>query len=256
MIEDESSQNFQTKIAQTATNIEKQKRLKEKLKINNEVTRWALGYQYEADLNVDSDDSLDDSYLDELGGMYKTREEFQEAQEKKKAKMSESRNKVRELLANLRRRSLTRSVELKKINPYFNKNNNLIQCTILENNPSESKIDLFNLIQSSNFETGLGNSEEEVEETEEMKAKKDKKISKPLNNKISRAVPGIVQQNITIERVLYKDLLKLSKQRYIVKQGMEFKEKQFLDKQEKKGLAATFPGSRKGSLKIPTLEDR
>lgn len=65
---------------------------------------------------------------------------------------------------------------------------------------------------------------------------------KASKNGLSRAVPGKLQQNITLERNFFKDLLKLSRQRYLVKVGTDFQMRKFTDKQSKKGLC-DVPGS-------------
>ena len=49
-------------------------------------------------------------------------------------------------------------------------------------------------------------------------------------------MPGSLQQNITIERTFFKDLLKLSKQRYISKLNSDFQKKRFAANQARKGL--------------------
>lgn len=65
---------------------------------------------------------------------------------------------------------------------------------------------------------------------------------KASKNGLSRAVPGKLQQNITLERNFFKDLLKLSRQRYLVKVGTDFQMRKFTDKQSKKGLC-DVPGT-------------
>jgi len=85
--------------------------------------------------------------------------------------------------------------------------------------------------------------EEEEEDEHEKKSHKKKsrdesKKFRSISSGISRAVPGSLQQNITIERNFFKDLLKLSKQRYITKINADFQKKRFLIKQTNKGLYA------------------
>lgn len=49
-------------------------------------------------------------------------------------------------------------------------------------------------------------------------------------------MPGTIQKNITIERVLFKDLLKLSKQRFASQKDTEFQKRGFTANQAKKGI--------------------
>ena len=59
---------------------------------------------------------------------------------------------------------------------------------------------------------------------------------KASNNGMSRAMPGRIQQNITLERTYFKDLLKLSRQRYITKLNSDFQKRKFTENQARKGL--------------------
>lgn len=59
---------------------------------------------------------------------------------------------------------------------------------------------------------------------------------KASSNGMSRAMPGRVQQNITLERTYFKDLLKLSRQRYITKLNSDFQKRKFTENQARKGL--------------------
>ena len=252
MQEEESTQGFASKIAQTASQIEKQKRTKEKMKVNNEIHRWALGYEYTNDIPNDSDESIDDSYLDELEGLYKTREELEEARAKKKKRLKEQKIQVTNLLESIRRRSLPKSDNYQKRSKFFQDINETQsnEPIIILNNLNNLTVGNLNMItpakdrnvyltSSTNQVNPLESSDDERRDDHsnenENNIKKDKKLFK-TKNKMSRAIPGIIQQNITLERVFYKDLLKLSRQRYITKQSIEFQAKNFSEMQQRKGL--------------------
>jgi hypothetical protein len=61
---------------------------------------------------------------------------------------------------------------------------------------------------------------------------------KSINNGMTRVVPGSLQQNITVERNFFKDLIKLSRQRYLSKLSSEFYMRRFLSVQSRKGLVS------------------
>lgn len=89
-------------------------------------------------------------------------------------------------------------------------------------------------------------------ENEDKKSNKNNKTDKQkfetISNGMSRAIPGVLQQNITLERTYYNDLILLSKQRYTLKRSMEYQQKIFLNKQEMKGL---INGPKNMQHKIP-----
>lgn len=241
----EEEQNTAKLVKKTAAELEKQKRNKEKTKVNNEINRWAYGYQYEADANYDSDISIDDSYLDEIGGTYKTKEELNEAREKKRIKMKEQKAEVNTLLQNIRMRNLVKSAS-------FQARNNFLRNINGEAGDNQPDLSLYLPVRASVSDS----SDEDQSDNEKLssRGKKEHKSVKPMN-KMSRAVPGIIQQNITLERVFYKDLLKLSRQRYITKLNLEFQQKRFTAKQTRKGFIEP-PGRNSRNSQLQTPESR
>jgi hypothetical protein len=231
----------------TGRKIVKQKRENEKMKINNEVTRWAFGYKFDADVvaDQDSDYSLNDEYLDELGGVYKTKEELAEVRLKKKKKFREQKVEVKNLMDMLRRRDLTNNETYQSKSKFLS----MIEAEAKKEKTADAAaaaavaVANFN-VPSMNIDSIMTFDDMNKEDVlsgddgnsgyDSSKEKKDKKHFK--SNKMSRAQPGIIQQNITVERVFLKDLLKLSRQRYIAKLGMEFQSKRFTEKQQRKGL--------------------
>lgn len=59
---------------------------------------------------------------------------------------------------------------------------------------------------------------------------------KNINSGYARLIPGALKHNVTIERVLFKDLLKLSKDRYASKKEIDIDKRGFLFNQSKKGI--------------------
>jgi hypothetical protein len=217
--------------------IERQKRDNEKLKINNEVTRWAFGHKNDAEIDQDSDNSLNDEYLDEIGVGYKTKEELAEAKLKKKKKLKEQKAEIKNLMESMRRRSLTNNETYQSKSRFLSlfdgdAQNDLAAAAANFNIPSMN-MDSIMTFDDINKEDVLSG-DEGSSGYDSSKEKRDK--SQLKSNKMSRAQPGIIQQNITVERVFLKDLLKLSRQRYIAKLGMEFQAKCFTEKQQRKGL--------------------
>ena len=70
---------------------------------------------------------------------------------------------------------------------------------------------------------------------EEVKSEKSIKY-KNAKNGLSRMVPGKLQQNITLERTFFRDLLKLSRERYITRLNSDYQKRKFVEAQSKKGL--------------------
>ncbi len=79
--------------------------------------------------------------------------------------------------------------------------------------------------------------EEERNKAQKEEVKLENSIKyKNAKNGLSRMVPGKLQQNITLERTFFKDLLKLSRERYITRLNSDFQKRKFLEAQSKKGL--------------------
>jgi hypothetical protein len=228
---EDSSAGFQNQVTKSALNLQKQKRFKEKLKINNEISRWAFGYDYDLDIDTDSDCSIDDSYLDNIDNIFKSKEELDDFREQRKKKLENNKVVIRNLLERIRRRSLLKSSSY-KIKKQFLKN--------IGNQSEDNKSgnNILNMISKTNNQVNFSGDEDEEDDIDDNN-KQRRKFSIPksaTSNKISKAVPGILQQNITLERVFCKDILKLSKQRYISKQGFDFQMRLFKEKQNRKGL--------------------
>jgi len=100
--------------------------------------------------------------------------------------------------------------------------------------------------------------EREREEEERNKApkeevKSDKSIKyKNAKNGLSRMVPGKLQQNITLERAFFKDLLKLSRERYITRLNSDYQKRKFVEAQSKKGLCDEDKRSSSSRPKLTT----
>ena len=55
-----------------------------------------------------------------------------------------------------------------------------------------------------------------------------------------RMVPGNLKHNVAIERVLFKDLFKLSKERYSIQKESDMLKSSFIASQAKKGIPVKF----------------
>ena len=53
---------------------------------------------------------------------------------------------------------------------------------------------------------------------------------------MSRSVPGNLQKNVTAERKFFKELLRLSQQRYVELLNMDYQKKIFITRQANKGI--------------------
>ena len=209
--------------------------LKSKFNIPNEVERWALGNRnskYQTNYDSDDFENIDDSYIRNLA-INDQSENDKKQQIADKNAQEEQRLRIREMIINLRK---AKEIQ-KKLNKGFygvleqqagnepNKNNSnqINTAASLEKHPEDEEIQKIENT-SSNAKTAK-------------KPAKEKKFAfKSLNNAMTRAVPGSLQQNITVERTFFKELLDLSKQRYLYRLGADFKKRQFQVRQERKGL--------------------
>jgi hypothetical protein len=155
-----------------------------------------------------------------------------------KNEQEQQRLRIREMIKNLRR---AKEIQ-KKLNKGF--------YGVLEQQKEQEQQQQQQQQQSSQQTQNDSASEkmledEEVSRIENGQVKDQKKSSKTkekpfefrsLNNGMTRAVPGSLQQNITVERTFFKELLDLSKQRYMYRLGADFKKRQFQARQERKGL--------------------
>lgn len=167
-----------------------------KLRLPHEFENWALN---EKDSNYQlsiSNDFADNSHLENKSLF---------TNEINNQKDWEKRLKIREILTKSRKNIARNNVKL--INPKF----------------SNYKI-------KKEFEN----------ETKDIKKIDNKKFEKQHyefnSNGMNGAISGLSQQNITLERAYYNDLILLSKQRFIIKRNMEYQQKMFRKKQEFKGL--------------------
>lgn len=137
-----------------------------------------------------------------------------------------------------------REVKLKKLSRMKNKS---------ENETSGFDNLMWNLM-SANFKSFNCNCEKEkyasMTKIEQIKFKKDERKKsdidfgkeqrleklRSLNSGHARLMPGNLPQNITMERILFKDLFKLSKQRFSHKKDTDLLKKDFFRSQVKKGL--------------------
>ena len=212
-----------------------------RFKLPSEIERWAYSNETneEVRLGFDPEDfeSIDDSYLDKFD---------QDPNEKKIIfNRLEQKQKIINVLKQCKsRKDLKQKNKDDDFNDIIsniisaNSNSTIQEVESLKKNQSNMKI----VDQDQDQEKQQQHSSEEDESKEEKKAKKlikrkesSKKFS-TVNSGISRAMPGSLQQNITIERNFFKDLLKLSKQRYISKLNTEFQKKRFVNIQTRKGL--------------------
>ena len=220
--------------------------LKSKFKIPSEVERWALGQKsskYECNYDSDEFDKIDDTYLKSLAKNDPTEAEQLEKLADKEAQENQ-RLRIREMITNLRRN--------KEIKKKLSKGFYGVLDTVATQ-PATGQAAATRAASSAAATTDFTNKVPEDDEiarieNEQIQPKSEtppKKADKPkekkfqfksLNNGMTRAVPGSLQQNITVERTFFKDLLDLSKQRYLYKLSADFQKRQFAARQERKGL--------------------
>ena len=209
----------------------KKSKFKTKFQIPSEVERWALGAQDEEVRNESDDDieNIDDTYLKFLAEI-DTRLDSEEALDEVKTEESQ-REKIRSILLNVRKNKELK----KKLSKSFSRSKTIAEIA-LESLPVKEE-------QKKSVDVKIIDDDKEDEEIQikPKSAKKQNNVDtsfkfKSVNNGLTRAVPGSLQQNITVERTFFKDLLKLSKQRYLYKLGSDFQMRRFTAKQERKGL--------------------
>ena len=208
-------------------------KFKSKFQIPSEVERWALGTQDEV-VKYDSDDgieNIDDTYLKFLAEI-DTRIEPEENVDEIKTE-DQQREKIRNILLNVRRNKELK----KKLSKSFSRSKTIAEIA-LEAMPAKEE-------NKKSVDVKIVDDDKEDEDMHGHSKKKSNHQNvdtsfkfKSVNNGLTRAVPGSLQQNITVERTFFKDLLKLSKQRYLYKMSSDFQKRQFTAKQERKGLIA------------------
>lgn len=115
----------------------------------------------------------------------------------------------------------------------------------------------FNIKAYEALSTNLNQLSEQAEKIEKkpanVQATKDTAIKyKKSCSGMSRAMPGKIQQNITLERTFFKDLLKLSRERYLTRINSDYQKRKFTDSQTKKGLCDERGGSTRSRTSLPT----
>lgn len=193
--------------------------LRNRFKIPTEVERWVYSSNDTTEIARDPDDyeSIDDSYL----------ANYDPDEKKLKVNRKEQRERVRSILKQVRRKR-----ESAKTPENFD---SVISTVSQANDLNKQEKSLSELKINDDSDT----LEEEQQQPVEKKSKKlinQPKKFKSVNSNISRAMPGSLQQNITIERTFFKDLFRLSKQRYIAKLNSDFQKRRFTAAQSRKGL--------------------
>lgn len=210
--------------------------LKTKFKIPNEVERWAIGQRnskYQTNYDSDDFESIDDSYIRNLA-INDQSENDKKQQIIDDNAQEQQRIRIREMIKNLRR---AKEIQ-KKLNKGF--------YGVLEQQHEQQQQQQSQ--KSEGSKQNIDGSEKAPEDEEvsriengnvKLQKKKPKEKSfefRSMNTGMARAVPGSLQQNITVERTFFKELLDLSKQRYMFRLGADFKKRQFQARQERKGL--------------------
>ena len=176
------------------------------VKVPAEIENWALGRESNdnsPNVDYDSDDfeSIDDSYVNNMA--LSDEDEKKELEEKQ-------RERIRFILRNLQNKDRSKSAK-----------------------PGETA----SSSQSQKPVVGQGNEEVILPKRKSKSAKDSGSLKfKSAKSGMTRAVPGQPPQNITIERTYFKDLLKLSQQRYFYKLSVDFQKRAFIMRQKKKNL--------------------
>ena len=246
-------------------NSKKTKSVKDRFKLPNEVEGWVFGYKDndQDESNHDSELSdIDDTYLQTMAISDKEDEpdpKYTESLEQKNLKISEMIRQIRSY-KKLQKQWAKRNSMYSKKESFSDNITNIIfpksESNTLNSaeNLEDKKIKKDQASTISAF-TGLSDFQasfkldknktttKEIKKTEESPVKEKKKNKpsegikyKPVSSCIARAMPGSVQQNITLEKTFFKDLLRLSKQRYIAKLNFDYQNRIFIEQQSKKGL--------------------
>jgi hypothetical protein len=210
-------------------------------KLPSEIERWAYSNDSTDEVRHGYDpedfESIDDSYLDKFD---------QDSNEKKvKINRLEQKQKIIEVLRQCKSRKDSIRKQKKKEDDFNEFISNVISANsnlnLADSNDQMKKNSLENhsIIKVVEEQQHRSTEEEENLDGKKVKSFRRNESSRKfntVNSGISRAMPGSLQQNITIERNFFKDLLKLSKQRYISKLNTEFQKKRFINDQARKGL--------------------
>ena len=105
--------------------------------------------------------------------------------------------------------------------------------SVLEMNDDDKPGELPSFIKKNQEDS---KNEEEKENENEKKERPSSGLIKKGNNSMSRSVPGNLQKNVTAERKFFKELLRLSQQRYVELLNMDYQKKIFITRQANKGI--------------------
>lgn len=191
-------------------------KIKDRLKLPSEVERWALGLMDEESkentsgreqkdgFESDDYDAIDDSYLRTIGPVETNKNENNTASNRLS---KEKYLKLQEILYRVKTKQ--------EIDPELNEKKFAMYLERLENEETEKR---------------------QVREEKKRVASGSGFRFKSVNNGMTRGMPNTLQQNITIERTFFKDLIKLSKQRYLSKLSQDFYKRRFVKVQTRKGF--------------------
>jgi hypothetical protein len=239
--------NVKNNRAKTAgmTNMKKTS-FRDKFGIPNEIERWAIGQNNNLPAyDLDEFDSIDDKYLEEIA----TFDTNIESTDK-----NSQNQRIHLMLENLRKKKQTKLAKKYKHRimhfqgtDVFNSTSNLsnVTGTSIGSQPMsglstnhgmdlKKKSSLTQLTPPSTIDSA---NTQKKNEKENNKSQVNTNFNfKNVNNEMLRAVPGSLQQNITLERNLFRDLMRLSRQRYLFRIGSDFQRNQFSTNQTRKGF--------------------
>ena len=225
-----------------------------KFKVTNEIERWAYGHDKDSgdEKAQDSDEikSIDDKYLETI-----VQPDLKDESLNEREDPVDRRQKITSIIRNIRdHKQMVTEMCKKDPTLCLELSGYAIKQMTLDNsrkNASQSQIDTTLTTTSGNsskhtilLDSNLNQSKTGVlnESASDKKLKKESATQqnslkfKPASGVQRLAMPGRLQQNITLERTFFKDLLKLSKQRYLAKVNADFQKRKFTENQTKKGL--------------------
>jgi len=251
--------NNRAKTAGTTNN--KKQSFREKFRIPNEIERWAIGQNNDLPTyDLDEFESIDDKYLEEIA----TFDTNIESTDK-----NTQNQRIHQMLENLRKKKQTKLAKKYKNkimhfqnSDQFKSTSNLSNMTVTSTGSQPNNVlpsvDGMDLQKKPSFATLTPPSTMSSTNTKKESEKDNNKSKvntnfnfKNVNNEMLRAVPGSLQQNITLERNLFRDLMRLSRQRYLFRMGSDFQRNQFSANQIRKGF---LPDKKDGNN--PTAQNK
>ncbi len=218
----------------TVNKVKHKKRSLDKVKLPSEVERWAMGlsdqgpqHQQTADIDTEDYDALDDNYMYTM-----TQEDVDQLKQLNSASSGS-------ILTSPHKISQERFMEVQSILSRIKKSKEPKITFGSDNRVSaeeEEKLFEAKFQKYLEHQAELEAEKKRVRDTRQKSANESGFRFKSVNNGLTRAVPGSLQQNITIERTFYKDLIKLSRQRYLSKLSADFYKRRFVAVQTRKGL--------------------